>query len=169
MKKDILYAITCLAFAIIIGGAVYEHLSVVPSWSAAPPVSLTMFQGEHGLKADIFWKLVHPVNLLLFSMLLAFHWKTSRRKNILIVLGSYIGILIITAIYFVPELLTIINTAPSTQGDLNLTARAHTWEVLSLIRLGVLVVLAIVLFVGLTKPVIVEPVTRKRKTVPVNV
>lgn len=30
MKKDILYAVTCLAFTIIIGGAVYEQLNVVP-------------------------------------------------------------------------------------------------------------------------------------------
>jgi hypothetical protein len=41
MKKDLLYALTCLAFAIIIGGAVYEHLNVVPQWAAAPPVSLS--------------------------------------------------------------------------------------------------------------------------------
>ncbi len=165
MKKDILYAITCLAFAIIIGGAVYEHLSVVPSWSAAPPVSLTMFQGEHGLKADIFWKMIHPVNLLLFSMLLAFHWKTARRKNIVIVLGSYIGILIITAIYFVPELLAIINTASAPQADSDLTIRAETWEALSLVRLGVLVVLAMVLFVGLTKPGNSVTVVKDRKPV----
>ena len=39
MKKDIIYSIACLSFAIIIGGAVYEHLNVVPQWAAAPPVN----------------------------------------------------------------------------------------------------------------------------------
>ena len=62
MKKDIIYSIACLSFAIIIGGAVYEHLNVVPQWSAAPPVSLSMFQGEYGLKPDLFWKIIHHGN-----------------------------------------------------------------------------------------------------------
>ena len=151
MKKDILYSITCLAFAIIIGGAVYEHMNVVPKWAAAPPVSLSMFQGDHGLKPELFWMTIHPVNLLLFGTLLAFHWKSARRKNIAIVLGGYIGILVITTIYFVPELLSITNTAVTAHADPDLVSRAATWEILSLVRLGVLIVLAIVLFVGLTK------------------
>src|SRR5687768_2541727 len=101
MNKNLLYSITCLAFIIIIGGAVYEHLNVVPTWAAAPPVSLSMFQGEYGLKPELFWKIIHPVNLLLFTLTLIFHWKSERRKHILPVLSVYVLILVITAIYFV--------------------------------------------------------------------
>ncbi|MCW3074965.1 MAG: hypothetical protein JWP69_2034 [Flaviaesturariibacter sp.] len=151
MKRDILYSITCLAFAIIIGGAVYEHLNIVPTWAAAPPVSLRMFQGEHGLKPELFWMIIHPVNLLLFVLTLALHWRSPRRKNILIVLGSYVLILAVTAIYFVPELISITTTPVSPTPDPALTERAAAWEALSIVRLGVLVVLAIVLFMGMTK------------------
>ena len=151
MKKDVLYSITCLAFAIIIGGAVYEHLNVVPVWSAAPPVSLSMFQGEYGLKPELFWMIIHPATLLLFALTLVFHWRSARRKNLVIVLGSYLLVLVITSIYFVPELIGITTTTVSSVADAALTERAARWEWLSLVRLAFLVVLSMVLFTGLTK------------------
>ncbi|MDQ4141473.1 MAG: hypothetical protein M3142_13270, partial [Bacteroidota bacterium] len=129
--KDITYSITCLSFAIIIGAAVYEHLAVVPRWSAGPPASLSMFQGKYGLNAGAFWKLIHPVTLLLFTATLTLFWKTERRKNILVTLTGYVIILIITATYFVPELLAITGTAFSETFDPTLTKRAQLWELLS--------------------------------------
>jgi hypothetical protein len=151
MKKDILYSISCLAFAIIIGGAVYEHLNVVPKWAAGPPASLSMFQGEYGLKPELFWMIIHPVNLLLFILTLILHWRSGRRKNIVTVLTSYIVILIITSIYFVPELISITTSSYSQTPNAELTKRASLWEALSIARLFALVVLAIILFTGLTK------------------
>ena len=151
MKRNVLYSLTCLAFATMIGGAVYEHLNLVPAWAAAPPLSLSMFQGEYGLKAETFWKIIHPVNLLLFIASLVMHWKSARRKPIAIVLGSYVAILAVTAVYFVPELISIITTPFAPVADAALTARAQTWEALSLVRLGVLVLLALILFMGSTK------------------
>ena len=151
MKKDVLYSITCLAFAIIIGGAVYEHMNVVPQWAAGPPASLSMFQGPYGLKPELFWMLIHPINLLLFLVSLVFHWKSARKKNIVTVLACYVAILILTATFFVPELTSIITASYSSNPDADLTRRASTWEILSLIRLGIMLILAIILFVGLTK------------------
>jgi len=151
MKKDFLYSLTCMAFITIMGGAVYEHLNVVPTWSAGPPLSLSMFQGEHGLNPELFWMLIHPINLVLLLVTLFIHWKSQRRKYILVVLLSYVAILIITAIYFVPELLSIITTEPGNIVDDQLTARAGLWEALSIIRLGVLVVLAMILLIGLAR------------------
>ena len=151
MKKDLIYALTCLCFTIMIGGAVYEHLNVVPQWSAAPPLSLSMFQGEYGLKPGTFWMVIHPVNFVLFILTLILHWKTARRATVAGVLLLYTAIIVITAIYFVPELMSIINTPFSPTADAGLTQRASMWETLSLVRLGVLLVMAVVLFLGLTK------------------
>lgn len=150
--KNIVYAFACLAFSAVIGAAIYEHLCVVPQWAAAPPHSLSMFQGEYGLKPEAFWIPIHPVTLFLIIVTLAFSWKTSRRKGILITLAGYVMILIITAIYFVPELLHITATPYSTTVDTILTERAKMWEALSIVRMFVLVALAIVLLLGLTKP-----------------
>ncbi|PSR52371.1 hypothetical protein AHMF7605_01945 [Adhaeribacter arboris] len=149
--KDLAYSFACLSFAVVIGAAVYEHLAVVPQWSAAPPASLSMFQGQYGLNAGAFWQLIHPITLLLFITALILSWKTERRKSMLITLSGYFIILIITAIYFVPELLAITGTAFSETVDAALTKRAQLWELLSQIRLVVLVVLSQVLFLGLTK------------------
>jgi len=152
MKKDIFYSICCLAFAIVIGGAVYEHMTIVPTWAAAPPVSLTMFQGEYGLKPGTFWQIIHPVNIFLLISTLVLHWRTARRINILILLAGYIVILAITFVYFVPELIDITSTAVSSVSQPQLIHRAKVWETLSLVRLGVLVILCIEFFLGLTKP-----------------
>lgn len=151
MTKDVIYSIACLLFTIVIGGAVYEHLAVVPRWSAAPPLSLSMFQGEYGLNAGLFWMTIHPVTLLFFIVALVMHWRTPRKKNLLITFLSYVLILAITSVYFVPELIDITSTAYSTTPDASLTERAKLWEVLSIVRLFVLIVLAIILFLGLTK------------------
>lgn len=151
MKKDLLYSFCCLTFAIMIGGAVYEHINVVPKWSAAPPESLSIFQGTYGLKPELFWMIIHPVNLLLFILTLAFHWKSARRKNILIAFSSYVIILVVTSLFFVPELISITSTTWSAEVDHSLRDRAKLWETLSIVRLGVLGVLVLILLMGLAK------------------
>jgi len=149
--KNFIYSICCLSFAIVIGAAVYEHLAVVPQWTAAPPRSLAMFQGTYGLNAQAFWKPIHPVTLLLFIATLASCWKSARKINVLAAFVGYFLVLVITAIYFVPELIAITTSVYSDQIDLGLAERASRWENLSLIRLSFLVILSMILFFGLTK------------------
>jgi len=149
--KDIIYAITCLLFSIIIGGAVYEHLAIIPFWSSGPPASLTMFQGEYGLNSEPFWITIHPVTILFLIFTLIISWITTRRFNIVVTLIGYILILVATATYFVPELLDIINTPFLNTSDNDLTSRSKMWETLSIIRLFLLIVLSLILFSGLTK------------------
>lgn len=155
--KNIIYSLLCLSFTVIVGGAIYEHIAVVPQWSAAPPKSLSMFQGEYGLYAEGFWKIIHPVTLLLFIVTLVISWKTARRSNLLYAFLGYIAILIITTFYFVPELIAITSTPYSDEMNAGLIDRAAMWETGSLIRLMILIILSIILFLGLTKnPIIVE-------------
>ncbi len=150
--RNLIYSICCLSFAIVIGAAVYEHLAVVPQWTAAPPRSLTMFQGTYGLQAQNFWKPIHPVSLLLFVVTLYTSWKSARKINVLLAFVGYFLVLAVTAIYFVPELLAITTSAYSDHIDLGLAERAAAWERFSLVRLSFLVLLSIILFFGLTKP-----------------
>lgn len=146
---NILHILASIAFITIIGAAIYEHAAVVPIWAAAPPYSLSMFQGEYGLQAGNFWKPVHPVAILLLAAALITNWRQPRRKQLLITLAGYVLILIITGIYFVPELLSITTSTYSTVVSDDLTGRAKTWELLSLVRLGALLILAVVLLNGL--------------------
>ncbi|KAA0993840.1 hypothetical protein [Dyadobacter aurulentus] len=147
---NIVHIMAAIAFISIIGAAIYEHLAVVPVWSIAPPVSLSMFQGEYALQAANFWKPVHPVTILLLAAALAANWRQPCRKQILIVAGVYVLILAVTAIYFVPELIAITTSAYSPVVSDDLTGRAGVWEKLSLLRLSVLLILAGILLHGLS-------------------
>jgi len=151
-SKDLIYSITCLSFTIILGAGIYEHLSLVPQWSSAPPESLAMFQGEYGLDPSAFWTKIHPVTMLLFIITLITSWRSERRINVLIAFGGYFIVMIITFIYYVPELIDITSTEYSTTINEELTNRANLWEILSLLRLLVIIGLAVTLFLGLTKP-----------------
>jgi hypothetical protein len=154
VMKNFILTLACIAFVAIIGAAVYEHLTMVPKWSAAPPASLSMFQGVHGLNSAPFWIPIHPVTLVLLIVALIVHFRTPRKKSILISLGIYVVILITTFIYFVPELMAILHTPFAMTVDAGLQSRAERWEVLSLVRLAVLLPTAYVLLSSLTKPMV---------------
>lgn len=111
-----------------------------------------MFQGEYGFDASNFWQIIHPINLLLFITALIILWKSPRRKYILFPFIAYILIMICTALYFVPELIAITTTTYETTIDQDLVNRGSKWISLSLIRLIVIAVLAVILSLGLTKP-----------------
>jgi hypothetical protein len=149
--KNLLYILSGLSFSVVIGAAFYEHLAVFPRAFAAPPASLTMVQGEYGLNAVAFWTKIHPITLLLSITSLVMFWKSDRRKNILIYLVGYVAVLIVTGIYFVPELMAISTTEFSANVDADLQARGAKWLMLSWLRLFFIIALAVMLFFGLTK------------------
>ena len=156
LYRNLLYALTTVIFTVILGAAIYEHVAVWPSQFAAPPRSLTFFQGEYQLNAASFWKMIHPVALLLLAATLVLHWNTPRRKFILIPMLVYVLILVITFIYFVPELLAITGAPYSNEVNAGLQKRGSTWINLSLIRAIVLAVIMVVLNFGLSKPSVKE-------------
>jgi len=149
--KNIIYAFACLSFAVVVGAAIYEHIAVVPRWSAAPPASLSMFQGKYGLNPTPFWVAIHPVTLVLLLVSIILFWKTGGRPYLLTTSIGYVVVLIITFAFFVPELIAITGAGFSATEDPSLTKRAQLWEALSLVRLAFLIILAIVGFLGLTK------------------
>lgn len=64
---------------------------------------------------------------------------------------AYIIVLAVTFAYFVPELMSLTQSEYLSTMDPGLTARAARWEFLSLIRLGWMILFAVVLLVGLSK------------------
>jgi hypothetical protein len=149
--RIILLIMAAISFISVIGGSIYEHLAVVPKWKIGPPASLAMFQGKYGIDPGKFWKLIHPVTLVLLIATLIANWKTGGRKYIMMSFASYLLILIITAVYFVPELMKIIHTPYSLATEEGLVSRASLWEKLSLIRLGFSFLIASMLLFSFTK------------------
>lgn len=150
--KNLIYVAICLSFSIVIGAGIYEHTTLWPNAFAEVPRSLTVFQGPFKLNSAAFWIPIHPITLVLFITTLIVTWKTNRRKNVLITMAGYVLILVITFLYFVPELMDLTGTKFSDVGEVSLTERGQRWIMLSLVRAGVLIVLAFNLFLGLTKP-----------------
>lgn len=148
--KNILYALTCLSFSAIVGAAIYEHIALWPAAFSEPPKSLTVFQGPYRLNPAPFWQSIHPVTLLFFTITLIVSWRTQRKKFILVALAGYVSILAATFIYFVPELLDLTGTTYADTVDTSLQSRGSLWINLSLVRGGVLIVLAMNLLLGLT-------------------
>ena len=149
--RDWAYVLLCVSFSLVLGAGVYEHLAVWPYAYAAPPASLSMFQGAYGLNGGAFWAKIHPVTLLLFVVVAVLTWRTPRRLHVLVPLLGYIVILAVTSTYFVPELLAINATPYRDAVDPELLARSLRWERLSLVRLFVAVPLVLYLVVGLAK------------------
>ncbi|MEO5860075.1 MAG: hypothetical protein ABIR33_14140 [Pyrinomonadaceae bacterium] len=153
MVRNFIIILASISFIIVIGGAVYEHRALVPVWSSAVPASLTVFQGEYRLTPEKFWVPIHPVTVVLMIAALVANWASDRRALILAPLVGYVVVLAITFFYFVPELMAITQTPFSETVDAALTARASTWETLSLVRLGSLILMAISLLSSLATPI----------------
>ena len=153
MIRNLFLILASISFIVVIGGGVYEHLALVPVWSSAVPASLAVFQGEYRLVPEKFWMLIHPVTIVLMAAALIANWVSDRRWLIILPLAGYLLILVITYFYFVPELMALTQTPFSDTVDAALTARAQTWETLSLVRLGFLFILAITLLSSLATPI----------------
>ena len=149
--RTLLLILASISYIIVVGGATYEHLSVVPQWSAAPPASLTMYQGEYALHSISFWPPMHVLTIVLLLTAAGFNWNAAPRPYVLIALAGYGLVIGITAVYFLPELSAITQTPYQPTVDPVLTARAATWEKLSLVRLGFMLLVAATLLFGLTK------------------
>lgn len=150
MWKNLWLILASIGFIVVLGAAIYEHVNVVPRMSAAPPMSLSMFSGQYGLETSSFWIPVHPINLVFFIIALIANWKTERKQRILTVFLSYVGILLITGIYFVPTLLSIINTPYQLMVDEALRSKVVLWERLSLVRMCFIFILAAMLLSSLS-------------------
>lgn len=152
MIRNLFLILASISFVVVIGGAVYEHLALVPVWASAVPTSLTMFQGQYRVTPEKFWMLIHPVTIVLMVAALIANWASDRRALIIAPLVGYVLVLGLTWLYFVPELMELTQAAFSETVDAALTARAQSWETWSLVRLGFLFILAITLLSSLATP-----------------
>lgn len=150
--RTTLLLLAAMSFLCMITGGLYEHVTMIPRWSAAPPVSLSMFKGPYGVNMGLFWQSIHPITLILFAAALILNWKTPRRSLILVPFIAYVLMLVVTFIFFVPELISIIKTPLADTPDAELTSRAGRWETQSLFRLFIMLPMGAILLLSLTKP-----------------
>ncbi len=133
----------CLGWGVLCGAVVYEHLAVIPQWTREPPVSLTMWNGPFGLKAERFWMAIHPLLLLLLAGALVLEWEHPQRRLWLgVTAGAYAVIIAATVAYYVPELLKLTREPQAPIPPPEWRRRARRWELWSFPRSALVLVLA---------------------------
>src|SRR6185503_16094277 len=89
----------------LLGGIAYSHLVYFPVYLSALPDSAVVVRGRFALHEERFWLLIHPLAILSLVVSLVLNWKIRlRRKLIAIPLIVYVLAIVVTALYFVPEL-----------------------------------------------------------------
>ena len=56
LRRALVWLVATTAIYLLMNGAqIFETALIVPAWTAAPPASLAMFQGEFRLDFKTFW------------------------------------------------------------------------------------------------------------------
>jgi hypothetical protein len=140
-------------WAILLGGIVYSHIVYFPPYLSDLPNSAVVVTGKYGLNEAPFWLTVHPLLILSLILTLALNWKIKpRRKLILTSFGIYFVILVITQLYFIPELGAFRESPESNVSAAEWLARGNRWQHLSWIRGAICFIAFVPLLIALTKP-----------------
>jgi hypothetical protein len=141
----------------LLGGIVYSHLVYFPVYLSALPDSSVVVNGTYGLNEGIFWVTIHPLLILSLILALILNWRTKpRRKLILISLAIYVVVLVVTQIYFLPELGAFSESPKSTVTPAEWIVRTQRWQRLSWIRGAIMYATIFPLLLALTKPAVIS-------------
>jgi len=87
------------------------------------------------LNDGYFWTLIHPLAILSLIVALVLNWKIpARRKLIAVPLIVYVLAIVVTALYFVPELQNFKNSPNMAVTPAEWYARGQRWQHLSWTR-----------------------------------
>jgi hypothetical protein len=137
----------------LLGGIAYSHLVYFPVYLSALPDSAVVVNGTYGLNEVPFWLIIHPLLILSLVVALVLNWKSRpRRKLILISFAIYIAVIVISQIYFIPELVAFQRSPESSLSPAEWLARGQRWQRLSWIRGAVCYAAFVPLLLALTKP-----------------
>ena len=138
----------------LLGGIAYSHLVYFPVYLSALPDSAVVVTGPYGLREATFWMTIHPLLILSLIVALVLNWKArSRRKLILITLGVYALVLVVTQIYFLPELIAFERSPKSNVSASEWLSRGQRWQRLSWIRGGIMYAAILPLLLAMTQQV----------------
>ena len=141
-----------IIWGILLGGIVYSHIAFFPVYLSDLPNSAVVVNGKYALNEAPFWMIVHPLLILSLIIALALNWKfKARRKLIALSFGIYIVALIVSAVYFVPELMAFAQSPESGLSPAEWLARGTRWQRLSWIRGAVCFISFVPLLIALTK------------------
>ena len=137
----------------LLGGIAYSHLVYFPAYLSALPDSAVVVNGPYGLHEGVFWGSIHPLLILSLVLTLAVNWRAGgRRRLIILSFAVYLLVLVVTTIYFVPELGNFARSPQSGIPPAEWLARGRRWQRLSWVRGATMYAAFLPLLIALTKP-----------------
>jgi len=144
--------LSIILWGVLIGGVVYSHMVYFPVYLSDLPDSSILVTGKYALHEERFWMTVHPLLVLSLIVTTILNWKFKpRRKLILLSFGVYVLILIVSSLYFIPELIVFRQSAASGISAADWLARANRWQYLSWIRGAFCIIFFVPLLGALTR------------------
>ncbi|MBT1696807.1 transposase [Fulvivirgaceae bacterium PWU4] len=127
--------VTTAIYLLINGAGIWEEANIIPLWTAAPPASLHIFQGDYGLRYKNFWIIAHSVHEIFFILAIVLNWNVSGRRNpLLIIFGVHAAVRVWTILYFAPVLMEFWEYPIGDTIDPLLKTKADAWAFRSHIR-----------------------------------
>ncbi len=118
----------CFSMAAAFGGGLFEHIVVVPIWSASPPSSFAIIQRGTGVPLQRFWIPVHAAITVCMLLTLYLTWHDfTVRYFLLIGLTSYIVMRVWSGLFFIREMLKFQNIPLHSAPSAELSARVARW------------------------------------------
>ncbi len=144
--------VAIILWGTLLGGIAYSHLVFFPAYLSDLPASAVIVNGPYALSEGIFWLTVHPLLILSLVAALVFNWQSRvRRRLIALSFGVYVVVLLVTAVYFLPELTLFKHSPESTVAAADWLARGRRWQRLSWLRGAVMYLAFVPLLWALTK------------------
>jgi hypothetical protein len=118
----------CFFMAVALGGGFYEHIILVPLWSASPPASFTVIQPGTGVPLQTFWIPVHAGITVFVLSSVFLTWKDIKVRRLLLVgLASYIIMRVWSGLFFIREMLEFQRVSVTSAPSPELSARVASW------------------------------------------
>ena len=137
----------------LLGGIAYSHLIFFPVYLSALPDSSVVVNGTYGLREATFWMLIHPLLILSLVFSLVLNWRQRARRRLLLVSSAvYVLVIVVSSLYFIPELIAFERSPQSTLPPAEWLARGQRWQRLSWVRGATMYASFLPLLIALTKP-----------------
>lgn len=141
-------------WANIVGAITYAHIAFFSSYMVNLPESTLLVNERYGIRDENFWMMIHPLAIVSTLAALVLNWKQRARKRLIAATAfTYLVVIAVTAIYFVPELVEFSESAqmPEVTAQQWLE-RGRTWQYASWIRGLCMYTGFVLLLVALRKP-----------------
>lgn len=145
--------LSVILWGVLLGGVVYSHLVYFPVFLGSLPDSAILVNGPHALNEGRFWMTIHPLVILSLIASIVLNWRQRvRRKLILITFGLYIAVIVVTSLYFLPELFAFAESPRSNVSPADWLERGNRWQYFSWIRGAVLFICIVPLLFAMITP-----------------